>query len=171
MKNFCLIAFLGLLLACPKASNTSEKEQALQALNQLLTAAKSNDAAAFENGLSKNFLLVIKRYQEMAAARPEIKGAFSIQTFMRGFIKSSPKPMEVLVKKDHIRIKAQKKDGGLTEVKMIQENEKWVLAVPPGMVKSLDHFDTMTQKIKTEDVKAPPLAPHQKESGPASRHP
>ena len=171
MKSFLPLFMAFLLSACPKTSEPHPKAQALHALTQLLEAAKTNNAGAFKNGLSDNFILVIKRYQEMAAQRPEIKGAFSIETFMRGFIRSNPKPIEVLVKKDHVQIKAQKPDGSLTEVRMINEKGKWVLAVPPGMVKSLDHFDAMAKKMKDSAVKAPELGPHQSASVPESRQP
>ncbi len=171
MKYLLPLAMACLLSACPRASAPHPKTQALDALTELLTAAKTNNANAFKNGLSANFLLVIQRYQEMAAQRPEMKGAFSIDTFMRGFIRSNPKPVEVMVKKDHVQIKAQKPDGSLTEVRMVNEKGKWVLAVPPGMVKSLDHFDAMAKKMQKAGTKAPPLHPHQRANVPESRQP
>ena len=171
MKNTLYLILICLLSACPKHGAPPKKDGALQALNQLLEAAKTNNDQAFKSGLSANFVLVIERYQEMAAERPELKGAFSMRTFMRGFVRSNPKPIEVIVKKDHVQIKAQKPDGSLTEVKMIEENGSWVLAVPPGMVKSLDHFDAMSKKMKNDGTKAPALGEHQRDKVPESRHP
>ena len=167
MKTFCptLLAFC-FLIACPRLTGPTQQQQALKALNETIGAAKENQVTQFKAGLSQNFLLTIDRFQELAANRPEIKGAFTLETFMRSLIRSNPQPTEVLLKKDHIIIKAKKNDGVITEVKMIQEKGKWVLAVPVGMVKSLDHFDTMANQKPPQKN-----SPNQNVKGGGSRQP
>jgi tetratricopeptide (TPR) repeat protein len=144
---------VGLLIGgCAKT--ISETSTPSQALVKLIETARTGNEEAFKAGLTKNFVAVIDRYRELGDSRPELKGAFTVATFMRAFAQDSPVPREELVKGTSATVKATKQDGVEVGVRMTFEDGQWKLEVPNGLVTNLDHFDEVA-KIATGDAPAP----------------
>lgn len=127
-----------------------------QALVSTVEAARKGDVEGFRKGISKNFQLTIERYQELGAKKPELKGAFEYAIFMNNLALAAPVPREELVKGDKAVVRVTHKDGRQVQTEMVLEDGAWKLDVPPGLVKSLDHFDEVQAKILGEPVESPP---------------
>lgn len=129
------------------------------ALRNTLAAAKAADAEAFQRGLSANFVATVKRYQELASAKPELRGAFDWPVFMRSLATSSPSPTEELIKGDKAKVRAVHRDGIEAVTEMVLEEGMWKLEVPDGMVRGLDHFDEIARMAQGE-ASTPGSAPN-----------
>ena len=79
-----------------------------------------------------NRLLGSRGYQQLGAAKEELKGAFEWPVFMRSLAMTDPAPKEELIKGNKAKVHAIHKDGtdGMTE--MVLEDGAWKLEVPPG---------------------------------------
>jgi tetratricopeptide (TPR) repeat protein len=157
-----LVACTGLLLtACPEEMSTSaaKGKRPSEALAMLVDAAKKGDVETFKTGLSSDFVSTVERYQQMASAKEELQGAFDWPIFMRSLSMSDPVPKEESINGNKAKVKALHKDGreGLTE--MVLEDGTWKLAVPPGLVKGLDHFDDVAKMAMGEAVAPKPDIP------------
>ncbi len=141
------------LVACGESATQKTPSQSLV---DVVEAARKSDVEGFKKGISKNFVLTIERYQELAATKPELKGAFEYQIFMNNLSLSSPVPKEELIKGEKAIVKVTHKDGRLVQTEMVMEEGGWKLDVPPGMVKSLDHFDEFKAKLTGEPVDSAP---------------
>jgi tetratricopeptide (TPR) repeat protein len=142
-----------LVVACGEGAAAAKSPS--QSLVDTVEAARKADVESFKKGISKNFVLTIERYQELAATKPELKGAFEYTQFMNNLSLASPVPKEELIKGDKAIVKVAHKDGRMVQTEMVMEGGAWKLDVPPGMVKSLDHFDEFKAKLTGEQVDSP----------------
>lgn len=164
MKRFfaplsaCSLLALSLVVTgCPEEmENANAGKRPSEALAATVEAAKAGDVERFKQGLSANFIATIERYQQLGAAKEELKGAFEWDVFMRSLAMTDPAPKEELIKGDKAKVRAVHKDGtdGMTE--MVLENGVWKLEVPAGMVTGLDHFDDIAKMAAGEPVEAKP---------------
>jgi len=149
-----LVVLSGALFVSGCAKSVAEQSTPSQSLIALIDVAKKGDEAGFRNGLTKNFVAVIERYRELGDSRPELKGAFTLATFMRAFALDTPVPREELVKGTKATVMATKKDGTDVGVTMTFEDGAWKLEVPNGLVTNLDHFDEVA-KVATGEAPTP----------------
>lgn len=148
------------LAGCPEdMSQAQAPSRPAEALSALVAAAKAGDVESFKRGLSRDFVATVERYQELGAQKGELKGAFDWQVFMRSLALSGPAPSEELIKGDKAIVKAAHADGREVQTDMILEDGRWKLAVPPGMVKNLDHFEDVEKMVKGEPVEPRPDLP------------
>ncbi len=145
------------LSGCPeKMENENAGKRPSEALSATVEAAKAGDVERFKQGLSANFIATIERYQQLGAAKEELKGAFEWPVFMRSLAMTDPAPKEEMIKGNKAKVHAIHKDGsdGMTE--MVLEGGAWKLEVPSGMVTGLDHFDDIAKLAMGEQVPATP---------------
>lgn len=146
-----------LLTGCPKdVAGDEVGKTPSEVLSTVVKAAREGDVETFKRGLSKDFIATVERYQQLGSAKAELKGAFEWPIFMRSLAMTDPAPKEEMIKGDKAKVRAIHKDGtdGITE--MVQEDGAWKLAVPPGMVKGLDHFGDVAKMAMGEDVELKP---------------
>jgi len=147
------------VVGCNDDAAKSEAQSPSKAMANLLESARAGDEEAFKKGLSKNFVLVIQRYQELGETKPELKGAFSFGVFMRNFAQSEPIPEEEMVKGDKATVRAKDKAGRTVKTSMVREDGAWKLEVPDGLVTQLDHFDEVAKLAEGEEVPVQPDLP------------
>jgi tetratricopeptide (TPR) repeat protein len=152
---------LGLLAGCPEKIEGAPQagKTPAAALGIVVEAAKKGDVETFKAGLSKDFVATVERYQELGKAKEELKGAFDWPIFMRSISMSDPVPKEESIKGNRAKVRAIHKDGREGVTDMVLEEGAWRLAVPPGMVKGLDHFDDIAKMAMGEPVEAKPDIP------------
>jgi tetratricopeptide (TPR) repeat protein len=136
------------------AKTATQTSTPSEAVVKLIESARAGNEEAFKTGLTKNFVAVIDRYRELGDSRPELKGAFTVATFMRAFAQDAPVPREELVKGTSATVRATKQDNIEVMVRMTFEDGAWKLEVPNGLVTNLDHFDDVAA-IATGDAPAP----------------
>gem|GEM_PF-1891864 len=119
-----------------------------EAMMAILMAARANDVEAFKKGLSKNFILTIERLQELSTQKPELKNAFSWQTFIRTLAKSQAIPSEQRIKGKKATVLGTDINGQPVRTQMVLEDGAWKLQVPGGMVKALDNLDHFAEQVK-----------------------
>lgn len=150
-------ACLPFVVACPKSVAVGREPAPAEpvgegtpaaALQSLIAAATAGDEQAFREGLSRDFIATVGRYQEMAHTRGELRGAFDWPVFMRSLARSRPQPREEWVRGDKATVKALHGDGREVQTELVREEGRWKLAVPPGMVTDLDHFEEVEQKLR-----------------------
>lgn len=149
-----------LLSACPEEmGDKNAGKRPSEALAATVEAAKTGDVETFKQGLSANFIATVERYQQLGAAKEELKGAFEWPVFMRSLAMTDPAAKEELIKGNKAKVRAIHKDGsdGLTE--MVLEDGSWKLEVPPGMVTGLDHFGDIAKLAAGEAVEPTPDLP------------
>jgi tetratricopeptide (TPR) repeat protein len=155
-----LAACFGLLftLGCPEQldTNAAKGKRPSEALAIVVDAAKKGDVDTFKSGLSTNFVSTVERYQQLASAKDELQGAFDWPIFMRSLSMSDPVPKEESITGKKAKVKALHKDGREAVTEMVLEEGSWKLAVPPGMVKGLDHFDDIAKMAMGEAVPPKP---------------
>lgn len=117
-------------------------------LQALVVAAEAGDVASFRARLSRDFIATVERYQELAGAKEELRGAFDWPVFMRSLARSRPQPREEWVRGDKATVSAVHGDGREVKTEMVREEGRWKLAVPPGMVSDLDHFEDVEKKLR-----------------------
>jgi tetratricopeptide (TPR) repeat protein len=160
LSIFSSLSLLLLLGGCPeKVSGESALKTPSEALSSVVKASRDGDVEAFKKGLSRDFVATVERYQELGSAKVELKGAFEWQIFMRSLAMTDPAPKEEIIKGNKAKVRAIHKDGteGITD--MVQEDGHWRLAVPPGMVKGLDHFGDVAKMALGEEVEQKPDLP------------
>ena len=158
MKLVRLTSLAGVLVAVTLPLSSACAEQVAgasqtpsEALAALHACAKKNDVECYKKGLSTNFQLVIERYQELGQQTPELKGAFSYETFMRAMAIASPKAEEERIEGNKATVYAKDGAGQPKKTQMVLEDGVWKLEVPPEMVKGLDHFDEVKKRIEGEN--------------------
>lgn len=154
LRAFAVLAALGsttLIAACnkPDAAASPHAGTPMDSVRATLKAAKAKDIKAFKAGLTKNFLLTVERMQEMADARPEMKGAFDWPIFMNAVTAGEPKLLQEAVDGEKARVKAVRNDGVEVRIQLVREDDAWRMKVPTQFVTMLDHFDANIAKLKT----------------------
>lgn len=157
----CSVLALSLVVTgCPEdMENANVGKRPSEALAATVEAAKAGDVERFKQGLSANFIATIERYQQLGAAKEELKGAFEWPVFMRSLAMTDPAPKEELIKGNKAKVRAVHKDGSDGMTDMILENGAWKLEVPAGMVTGLDHFDDIAKMAAGEAVEVKPDIP------------
>lgn len=156
--QFSLLVFGLFLGGCPRAADSvANRNTPGYALQTVIEAARQKDEKSFKEGLSRDFVATVERFQEFSTRKPELRGAFAWPVFMRSLSQSAPLPKEELIEGNTATVKAVFPDGREVKTDMVLEQGAWRLAVPPGMVRDLDHFEKLEQKIvgaPTSDAKA-----------------
>ena len=136
------------LWGCPRAAKPElGRDTPGVALQTVIEAARSQDENRFKEGLSRNFIATVERYQEFSKQKAELRGAFAWPVFMRSLAQSAPLPKEELIEGNKATVKAVFPDGREVKTEMVFEEGTWRLAVPPGMVRDLDHFEQLQEKL------------------------
>ena len=152
IRNVAMVLSAGALsVACAEQVAGSERTPS-EALREMMDHAKKNDVAKFKSGLSTNFKLVIERYQEMGETTPEVKDAFSFETFMRALANAPLDPKEEIVKGNKATVRAVDAAGQWKSTEMVLEDGVWKLEVPDKFVTGLDHYDETIKRIQGEKV-------------------
>lgn len=164
MRNLLIVAAafgLFFTLGCPEEmdAGATKGKRPSEALAVIVDAAKKGDVETFKSGLSADFVATVERYQQMAEAKEELRGAFEWPIFMRSLSMSDPVPKEESITGDKAKVKALHKDGREGVTQMVKENGAWKLAVPGGLVKGLDHFDDVAKMAMGEAVPPKPDIP------------
>lgn len=152
-----LSSALGLFGCAEKVAGADQSPS--ESLKHTLEAAKKKDVEGYKKGLSKNFQLVIERYQELGESQEELKGAFSYPIFMNAMALSNPVPNEEIIKGNKAVVRALDSTGKQVKTNMILEDGVWRVDVPPSMVLGLDHFDEIAAMAKGEQVQPKPDLP------------
>lgn len=162
LGTFAALAGLTVVLGgCPEKIGGASAAGATpsQALTKVLASAKSGDEAGFKNGLTKNFVLTVERYQELSTEREELKGAFEWRVFMKAMSLQEPQPKEELIKGNKATVRAIDKHGKRVTTRMLLEDGVWKMEVPPELVTQLDHFDDIAKLAEGKPVAEKPGIP------------
>ncbi len=154
---FCAACAL-LLSGCPQKVTAGSTSPGVE-LGNLMRAAKSGDRAAFAARLSSNFDKVLSVYDRVGAARPELRGATTVDTIMNATRMSLMEPKKYLIDRDEAGVTGLHDDGSKGMVKMRFEDGMWKLDPPAELLMALNHS---TDTAGTPEAAAP--APPQLES-------